>query len=134
MVNFQVIAAPPIALTVQHRTVRDVTEYRFTTEQFGKNISWRGSLNDEYFSILFVKGLLVVSVAEREMQVGENSLHYALTERASKISANPIEAMNQGIVAEINDEMENITFTDALIALNWRYAPNVKIWQDLLGD
>lgn len=134
MVKFEVIAAAPLALTVQNRVVCDVTEYRFTTEQFGKVISWRGSVNEEYFSLLFVKGLLEVSLAEREMKLGETGLHYALTERAFNVSDDPVVAANQYGIAEMNDDVERLTFVDILVALNWKYAPNVKIWHDVLGD
>lgn len=134
MVKFEIVAAAPIALTVQNRVVCDVTEYRFTTEQFGKVISWRGSVSDEYFSILFVKGLLEVSLAEREMQLGNASVHYALTERAFNVSPDPIQAANQYGITEINDDVERMTFVDIMVALNWKYAPNVKIYHDVLGD
>lgn len=133
MVKFEVIVAPPVALTVQHRTVCDVTEYRYITE-LGKVISWRGSLNEEYFSILFAKGLLAVSISENEIYLGYNSLHYALTEKAFAISNNSVDATNKYSIEDVDKDIEKMTFVDVLIALNWRYAPNVKVWHDMLGD
>lgn len=131
MVKFKIIADEKIAKTVQDRVVCDITELRLNNfEQdptLGKIVSWRGTVNDEFFSILFVKGLLEISLVEREMLLGQNLIFYARTELSDNANNN---ANISYSLKDSNLEQDNITFVDVMVTLKWKYAPNVKFYHD----
>ena len=138
MVNLKVIVSSEIALTLQNRQVCDMTEFHITDPVHGKLTSWRGSVQNEYFSIIFIKGILVVSLVERECKLGECSINYAMTEglenalkeckdnpeQGSQISSDY--ANNQSV-----EDQKNISFTDVMKSLNWNYSTDAKIHSDL---
>ena len=54
------------AKAFQGKTVEYACKTMMTNPMFGRFPSWRGTLSDSFFTIVFVGGLLEVSVAERE--------------------------------------------------------------------
>ena len=122
MVKFKIIAPPEESLPLVNRVVCDVCESRNTNPIAGKVVSWRGSVENEYFSILFLGRRLLISLAERECQLGSVSVIYAMAE-----------ALPNSLVF-LKKEIDEISFTDVMVALNWRYAENAKIDYDLLTD
>ena len=142
MVKFELTVPIEQAITLTNRVVCDVLEIRTTTPMFGKMVNWRGSVADEYFSILFFKGILVVSLEEREGQLGHNSVKYAMSESLVKaLKGAPTDDAIARTEASFDyylkvspKESDEVSFTDVMVALFWRYAPKAKIDYDLLAD
>ena len=139
MVKFEITVPLEKAVTLTSRVVCDVLETRTATTMFGQMVNWRGSVAEEYFSILFFKGMLVVSLEEREGQLGQNSVNYAMSQSLSKaLKEAPEEAIARteacfDYYLKISPkESKEISFTDVMVALFWKYAPNAKIDYDLL--
>lgn len=141
MVKFKLTVPIEKAITLTNRVVCDVLEIRTNTPILGKMVNWRGSVNEEYFSILFFKGILVVSLEERECRLGQDSVNYAMTESLDKaISGAPADDAVARTDASFDyylkvspKESDEISFTDVMVALYWKYAPNAKIDYDLLA-
>jgi hypothetical protein len=138
MVKFEVIVPPEIAVMFQDRVVCDVCEYHITDPLLGKMASWRGSVKDEYFSILFVKGVLTVSLVERECQLGHEAINYAMSELLVKaLKENKEDVLKTDSTLDYfakqgPKEQEIVHFIDVMVILNWRYAEWAKIYYDLL--
>ena len=142
MVNFQITLPKEDALQLQGRIVEYVCKTQIINPTFGKMTTWRGSLENEYFSIMFICGILVVSVVEREMQLGDISVSYAESESLTK-AINTINGADDATVEKIREEynqntskkeQDEITFDDVMLTLNWRYAPLAKVDEDWLCD
>ena len=142
MIKFELIVTPEIAAPFQNKQVCDVQEYHITHAIHGKMASWNGSVNDEYFHIIFVKGMLIVSVAERECQLSKTGyiINYAMSESLTNaLSFNNKESV-ESIEAKYNyehiyepKEQSEINFDDIMAALKWCYKDeNVKIDYDML--
>ena len=129
MVKFKLIAPPEEALPLVNRVVCDVCESRTINPIAGKMVSWRGSVENEYFSILFLGGRLMISLVERECQLGHVSVIYAISE-----TLDYLKDFGNVHSASINKDIDEISFTDVMVALNWRYAENAKVDYDLLAD
>ena len=143
MVKFALTTALPVALTLQNRVVCDVEEFKQSHPFFGRFIAWRGSLAEEYFNAMFMRGLLTVSVAERECHLPDNICNYAIAEPLAKYASMVSNAITPiGDVAAIKEyhekqlpkDLAEINFTDVMVVLNWRYASNAKIFYDSMGD
>ena len=132
MVKFKIIAPPEEALPLVNRVVCDVCESRNTNPIAGKIVSWRGSVENEYFSILFLGGRLLISLVERECQLGHVSVIYAMSETLSNSLISLKDEIDNSFI--LKKEIDEISFTDVMVALNWRYAENAKIDYDLLTD
>lgn len=140
MIEFDITLSPAEAKTLQDRVVEQVTEYRTTHPLFGKMASWRGAVALEYFSIVFVRGVLVVSVVERECQLGHIASNYATTKTLTK-ALDAMDTDEKKLSAQeiynntVSDSEQNeITFDDILAILDWRYAQFAKYDRDVLMD
>jgi hypothetical protein len=138
MVKFEIILPPEQAVLLQNRTVCDVCEYHITDPLLGKMASWRGSVKDEYFSILFVKGVLTVSLVERECQLGHEAINFAMSEplfkalRENQDEILKTDATFDYFVKQSPKEQEVVHFIDVMVVLDWRYAERAKIYYDVL--
>jgi len=137
MLKFNVIAQPLIAAAIQNRVVEHVTEYRITNPIAGKVVMWRGATELEYFSIAFLRGILTISLSEREILLGEKTINYAMVsslmeviERGDTIST--IEATYNYNAKQSFKDAEVISFTDVLVIFGWNYKQGVKIDYDML--
>ena len=143
MINFKLSLTPEKALPLQNRVVECVTKSSENNLAYGKISVWRGALKDEYFSIMFVGGVIVVSIEEREMELGKNSVTYAesqsLLDTAELVKGSSPE-MQGSIQLEYKDviskrEQNEITFADLMFIFNWQYAEGAKVDEsDMLGD
>ena len=138
MVKFEIIIPPEIAEKFQRRVVCDVTESHITDPLLGKMASWRGSVNEEYFSILFVKGMLTIALAERECQLSYSAINYAMSEclfKALKENKEEIlktDATFDYYTKQSVKEQNEVHFIDIMVALNWNYGERAKIYYDTL--
>lgn len=140
MVKFEITVPVEQALPLASRTVCDVCQSYRTDPLLGKMVNWRGSVKDEYFSILFFKGILVVSLEEREMMLGHNAVKYAMSSalaaaiKGDASAPERTEASFDYYLKICPKEIETVSFTDVMAALAWKYAPNAKIDYDYLSD
>lgn len=129
---------------IQNRKIMDIVEY----DEFSKNLGgyhfkqWVGSTETEYFSILFVKGLLNVCVEERESDLGKNPINYAISKRlVDKMS---IVKNDLSKVMEESEKYNNVGYyedhkevhlKEVLKVLKWkRFSRNVKVKKGYLFD
>jgi len=140
MVKFEIIVPPIIAAMLQDRTVCDVCESHQTDSLLGKIVSWRGSVEEEYFSIIFAKGILTVSLVEREYNLGRSAVNFAMSEHLFKVlkeskdnAALRTTAVFDYHMKRSQKEQEEISFIDVMVILEWRYAERAKIYYDPLG-
>ncbi len=143
MINFKLSLTPEKALPLQNRVVECVTKSSENHIAFGKISIWRGAVKDEYFSVMFVGGVIVVSVEEREMELGKNSVTYAesqsLLDTAELVKGSSPEMQGeiQGQYTNVisKREQNEITFADVMFILNWQYIEGAKVDEsDMLGD
>ncbi len=139
MVKFSPLLPQEAAVLFQNRVVCDVTDFHMDTPA-GPVSSWRGSVAEEYFSIMFLRGILTVSVVERECQLGHNAINYAM----STALAEPLKAAGDNAImateAHFNynlkqgpKEQKEISFTDVMVVLGWQYKEGAYIHHDLLA-
>lgn len=138
MVKFKTIVPAEIAGLLSGRVVCDVCERHLTVPMVGKVVNWRGSVEQEYFSITFLRGVLTLSLVEREMLLGHNALNIAMVEPLASVvqggdSIAAVEATYNYNLKQSEKDVNTISFTDVMVALSWRYAPNAKIDYDLLA-
>ena len=142
MIELDIIVPGEVAAPLQNRLVCDLLETRATIPGIGRIVSWRGSTQEEYFSILFVRGIFSVSVNERECLLNDSIVNYAMSMALSKAmkgfpgrdeSAKQEDIQNYlDILAD--KEMDEITFADAMMLLNWTYKLGAKVDCNLLCD
>jgi hypothetical protein len=133
---------PEEAAAYQNRQVDLVIEAETVNPLYGKTKSWRGDLAEEYFIVMFVNGHLIISVSEREMQLGSKTQTYAMSDFLSKSLAmiDPNDTTGRqtvqiGYNKNISDkEQDQVTFQDVMLALNWRLGPKAKVDRDLLTE
>ena len=122
------------------RTVCDVTEFHITHPLLGKIAQWKGSVEEEYFSIIFAKGILTVSLVEREHYLDQSAVNYAISERLLKIlSKSENETVKKAGILDYHfrqypKEQEDVSFTDVMVVLEWKYKERAKIYYDILSD
>lgn len=132
MVKLRECKPPAVSELLKHRVVCDVCESHHIS-LYGEFVNWRGSTETEYFSIIFLKGILTVSIDEREMKVGWEPVNFAISSKLADMFASVKGDLEQTAMAakysreEYQKELDNISFTDVMVALSWKYAPNAKI-------
>lgn len=137
MVKFKEIKRPDTE-RLKKRVVDYVCEYRMKS-LFGELINWRGSTETEYFSIIFIKGVLTASVEEREMLLGTTGVNVAMSQKladmfmAAKTELTQTEAALEYNRKHYKKEFDEASFTDVMVLLDWKYAPNAKVDYDMLG-
>ena len=125
---------------LQGRTVCNVTQSHSTNPVVGKITGWRGSVEEEYFTITFIKGVLTISMAEREMLLSQNPLHFAMVEPlAELLERGDSVAVSQGIYdyntnGQCEKDHKEISFTDVMVPLNWQYKEDAHIDYDELSE
>ena len=139
MVKFSTVVPLPVAELLSGRVVCDVTEYRTSHPLVGQIVAWRGSVEAEYFSITFMKGILTLSLAEREMLIGQNAVNYAVVSVLGEAMARgdsiaSAEATFNYHLKQGEKDTKEISFTDVMVALGWRYKEGAKIHYDMLMD
>ena len=99
--------------------------------------TWRGSVTDEYFVISFIRGVLSISLNERECNLDNNVCHYAVSDglfASSKEKTNLMEVMGDYVKTSHDKEQNEISFTDVMAILDWKYDEHAKIYYDNLAD
>lgn len=143
MINFKLCLTDEQALPLQNRIVEDVVKSSSEHPLLGKISIWKGSLKEEFFSVMFLGGVVVVAIAEREMQLGDPSINYAesqsLLDTAELVRGSSPEVQSDlqknyhNVTAK--KEQEEITFADLMFILKWEYVDGAKVDEsDLLAD
>lgn len=138
MVKFSLLLPQEAAVLFQNRVVCDVTDYHVDTS-VGPASSWRGSVAEEYFSIMFLRGILTVSLVERECQLGHDAVNYAMSETLAnslKVAGDnaimTTEANFNYNLKQSQKEQKEISFTDVMVVLGWQYKEGAYIHHDML--
>lgn len=139
MVKFSTVIQPQVAELLSGRVVCDVCEYHLTNPLVGKMSMWRGSVEQEYFSITFMRGILTVSLVEREMLLGHSAINFAIVSELAEVMARgdsiaTAEATYNYSLKQSDKHQKEISFTDVMVALGWRYKEGVKPDYDMLMD
>jgi hypothetical protein len=139
MVKFSPLLPQGAAALFSNRVVCDVTQYQMDTPA-GPVTSWRGSVAEEYFSIMFLRGILTVSLVERECQLGTNAVNYAmsanLAESLKVAGDNAIMSTESHFnynTKQSQKEHKEVSFTDVMVVLGWQYKEGAFIHYDLLA-
>ena len=124
---------------IRHRGIMDITESRIGSER----VLWKGSTENEYFSIVFMSGILSVSVAERECQLGlpEFILCVGISKKsrekmavANKMDVNEmVKSAYDYLLTDYIEEVKTISFVnDVLPILKWDRCDKTKTHIDCL--
>ena len=116
-IKFEIITSAAIADGMKGRVVCDVCEYHPTHPAFGKLTTWRGSTETEYFRIVFVKGMLTISLAEMERQIAqpENTINYAVSSNLKAALDKTTEDARSDYERLVNPrEQAEISFADVM--------------------
>ena len=139
MVTFSPLLPQEASVLFANRVVCDVTQFQMDTVA-GPVTFWRGSVESEYFSVAFLKGILTISLVERECQLGHNAVNYAVSEtlaNALKVAGDnaimTTEANLNYNLKQSQKEHKDISFTDIMVVLGWKYGQDAKIHYDLLA-
>jgi len=143
---FDIIIPDDRAKTFQGKSVEFVCK-TFNNSFFGKFPSWRGSLENEFFTLCFVAGELEVSVSECEFYLGDPRF---TTTYAHSRSMRDLEKPTEGMDAEETlriyqkrieyfqtigqIEQESVSLSDIMVVLNWTYAKSAKVDEDIVNE
>ncbi len=143
MINFKLLLTPENALPLQNRIVECVFKTSKTHPLYGKFSMWHGALETEYFEVMFLGGVVVVLIAEREMELGKHSVAFAESQSLLDM-AELIKGSSPELKVSLQDEYTNviskreqmeITFANIMSILNWQYVEGAKVDEtDMLGD
>lgn len=120
-----------------NRVICDVEEFSIDTV-YGKAKAWKGSVEEEYFSLLFVNGMLTLCINEREMFMGTEPIAVAMSKplkdavEMSKIDEQDGLQMTKDYTesGKMDDDIKNITLKDCMKILRWKIKPDAKIFFD----
>lgn len=144
MVILQSIVPPEKLEPFKGKTVEYVCKSFLTSPFLGKVPGWRGALENEYFSIGFVSGVLAVSISECEYKLGASETTLSLAE--SKTLSNMLTALkgeDELLLQKVQlgyhkniapQEQMEITLEDIMAFLDWKYAQLAKIDEDYLSE
>lgn len=131
--NIITISNPDDIKRVQNKKVMDVTEYVEPSPLGGKYKAWTGSTEMEFFSLMFMRGILTVSVYERECETGENAVNYgmlaSLQDRMLEMTGDQASRyLFEYNISLYEEDMKNLSFNDVMTALNWEFhSDKVKV-------
>ena len=122
----------------QNRVVCDMVEYYMIHPMLGKYRAWIGSVEEEYFSIVFMAGFLTVSLDAREGCCGFDVQKYACTERVYEALMVKDDAGMKQIISEYSmttmmDDFDNLTTQDVMDVLKWTIKPGAHVQKDMLN-
>jgi len=119
----------------------DVSEYsEISNIQFGNYKAWFGSTETEYFSIIFVRAILTISIAEREMELGKKTINYAILTKLYNNLDNKSKEQAESDFIKYNmygykEDLKHVTFDDIMTVLKWTYySDKVKIKEGMILD
>lgn len=124
---------------LQNKKICDVTEI-VVASSVGYYKGWTGSTEEKWFSIVFVKGVLTVSVEEREMYLGKFPINLALSDTLEEMLSPPVTATKNMMVDMYNsslylEDLRKITFKDIMKLLKWKFLNrNVKVQEHFLSE
>jgi hypothetical protein len=120
-------------IQVQNRIVCDVSEFQSRIEDVEVK-SWTGSTNEEYFCICFVKGILTITIEERECHVGRKQINYGVSEdlktllvNAQKNNGNAQQVAVEYVSSGYIQDVKNISFKDVVKVLKWKKPRQVPV-------
>jgi hypothetical protein len=123
---------------LQDKKVCDVTEMVLPSI-IGYYKGWIGSTEEEYFSIVFVKGIITVSLEEREFRLGREPINYSVVDSLHESLIGPITAAKKTTVDLYNtklylDDVKLLTFKDVMKSLKWKLDTGVEVEEHYLSE
>lgn len=126
---------------IQGKKVCDVVEFVIPSD-LGYYKGWIGSTENEFFNIALVKGVLSISLEEREMCVGWKITNVAMITHLHKlITSTKINAVD---IAKILDtynhkdcdaDVKDVKFSDVMKVLKWKFkSRKVKVDEHFLNS
>jgi hypothetical protein len=120
------------------RVVCDIQEFSLNDTVLGPVKAWKGSTEEEYFSLLFNNGMLTLCISEREMFLGTEPIGVAMVTELRE--AVDVSKTNEGMGlkltqlytrgGKLEEDVKNITLSDCLEVLGWEVKDGVKIFFD----
>lgn len=128
MVKFKIFQFTDEAIkkSIQNKKVANVAEHEVDHVIHGRYKLWKGTTELEYFTISFIKGIITISICEREYQIMDNIFHYAvlkdLSEELERVNKDN-KSLNPIIQPEYNfdKDLDTIKFSDVMRILKWKY-------------
>lgn len=127
-------------IRLQKKVVCNVTELFAPSNIVGSYKGWLGSTEEEYFSIVFVNGILTISLEEREMCLGWRSLSYAIIDTVADAYSGKASVAKNILVQEYDlhlylKDLNEIKFKDVMKTLKWKLkSKKVKVDEHFLND
>ena len=104
-------------------------------------LRWAGTTENEFFVVIFYAGLLTLSIAEREMFLGENTTPIGISKYLKEL-AEPLHSISDDaefsrklqietnyLRMHYNDDLENLRFKHLMPIIKWKFASR-KIKED----
>lgn len=121
---------------LSNRKVCNIEEFCMES-MLGPIKAWKGSTDEEFFSLLFTNGMLSICIDEREMFLGTEAIGVAMAtelkeaiEVAKTDEQKGVELTQQYTSGKSNEDTKNITLDDCLEVLGWELKDGVKIMFD----
>jgi len=124
--------------SILNRLIECVTEYKIKSIDGKKYVGWYGNTETEYFSVVFVSGIVSISVAERQMKIGEEYSLPLIASKLEKAASTTDQLEKLRLIARYNTkysnkDLETVSFKDIMKPLGWKLASKkVKINYDLI--
>ena len=124
---------------LQNKKVCNVTEMIMPSIA-GSYKGWCGSTEDAYFSIVFVRGIMTVSLEEREMCLGWNPINFAAIDVLADAGKGKATEAKNAIIDEYTtrlylDDVSLIKFSDVMKPLKWKMkSRSVKVEDHFMND
>ena len=124
--------------SIENKKVCDVVEFRLSSPD-GIYKGWMGSVEDAYFSTTFVKGIISISISEREMCLGWVCTSYAVIDKLYDVLSGKITLNTEYFIDEYNsknylNDVQSITFKDVMKVYKWKFkSRKVKVEQHFLN-
>lgn len=126
--------------SLKNRIISDVVEYRIKKSDTGERyVGWYGSTECEYFSIVFLGGIVSMSLEERMMHIGHESILALMSDRLYPAALGT--DVNEKVLlwadynkTHLGKELETISFKDIMRTLSWKLKSKVKIEYDLVDS
>ncbi len=127
---------------LQKRIVYDVEEFIDEESPSGRFNMWKGSTKDEYFTVVLMRGILTISIEERECHMMKERVHCIgsittfLEKMASfKVASKQQEFLKNYFMKGQLDDLYSTNISHVMDFLKWKFVnKKVKIKEGILFD
>lgn len=120
------------------KIVGNVEEFSLNDDYLGPTKAWKGSTEEEYFSLLFTNGMLSLCISEREMYLTKDPIGVAIAPALSEaVKISDVDDVKGLELTKLytdgnqsKEDVENLTFGDILEILGWKQKTGSKLFFD----